>query len=82
MPIMATTITVLVTITPDALEFVERLGQREEFERMIDGAKHVLPRLMSIEIALDEATDDMPAGVILWTYFEDIGTDDDPTQRS
>ena len=79
---MSTTMTVPVTIAPDALAFVDRLGQRQEFELMIDRAKHVVPGLSSIEVALDEATDDMPPGVILWTHRDDIGTDDDPTQRS
>ena len=51
------------------------------FERMIDRAKHVVPGLMSIEIALDEPTDDAPSGVILWTHRDDIGTEEDPTQR-
>ena len=79
---MSTTMTVPVTIAPAAPAFVERLGQRQEFELMIDRAKHVVPGLASIEVALDEATDDMPPGVILWTHREDIGTGDDPTQRS
>src|ERR1700733_695742 len=79
---MSATMAVPVTIAPDAFEFVERLGQRQEFERMIDRAKHVVPGLVSIEVALDDATDDMPAGVILWTHRYDIGTEDDPTQRS
>jgi hypothetical protein len=79
---MSTTMIVPVTIAADALAFVDGLGQREEFELMIDRAKHFVPGLSSIEVALDEATDDMPPGVILWTHRDDIGTDDDPTQRS
>ena len=78
---MSATMAVPVTIAPDAIEFVERLGQRQEFERMIDRAKHVVPGLAPIEVALEEATDDMPAGVILWTHRDDIGTEDDSTQR-
>jgi hypothetical protein len=69
-------------IAPEALAFVDRLGQRQEFELMINRAKDVVPGLASIEVALDEATDDMPPGVIPWTHRDDIGTDDDPTQRS
>jgi hypothetical protein len=74
--------TVPVTIAPGALAFADRLGQREEFERMIERAKHVVPGLMSIEIALVKATDDVPSGVTLWAHRDDIGTDDDQTQRS
>ena len=66
---------------PEALAFVDRLGQRQEFERMIDRAKQIVPGLASIEVALDEATDEMPPGVILWTHRDDLTTDDDPTQQ-
>jgi hypothetical protein len=79
---MSKTMAVPVPIAPDARAFVDRLGQRQEFELMIDWAKHVVPGLYSIEVALDEATDDMPPGVILWTHRHDIDTDDEPTQRS
>jgi hypothetical protein len=78
---MSATITVPVTIAPEARAFIDRLGQCREFERMIERAKHVVPGLALIEVALDEATDDMPPGVILWTHRDDFGTDDDPTQR-
>jgi hypothetical protein len=78
---MSTTMIVPVAIAPDALAFVNRLGQRQEFELMIDRAKHFVPGLSSIEVTLDEATDDMPPGVILWTHPDDIGTEEDPTQR-
>jgi hypothetical protein len=47
--------TVPVVIAPDAMAFVDRLGQRQEFEVMIDRAKHFVPGLSSIEVALDEA---------------------------
>jgi hypothetical protein len=78
---MSTTMTVPVTIAPEARAFIEHLGQREELDLMIDRMKHIVPGLTAIDVALDEATDDMPAGVILWTYRDDFGTDDDPTQR-
>ena len=78
---MSTTMTVPVTIAPDAAVFVERIGQRQEFEQMIDRAKQVVPSLVSIEVSLDEGTDDMPPGVILWTHRDDTGPEDDPTQR-
>jgi hypothetical protein len=79
---MSTVMTVSVTIAPEALAFVDRLHLRQVLELMIDKAKHFVPGLSSIEVALDEATEDMPPGVILWTYRNDVGTDDDPTQRS
>jgi hypothetical protein len=79
---MSTTMVVPVAIAPDALAFINQLGQRDEFERMIERAKQVVPGLASIEVAFDEATDEMPPGVILWTHRDDVGIDDDPTQRS
>jgi hypothetical protein len=79
---MSTAMTVPVMIAPEALAFVDRLGQRHEFELMIDRAKHVVPGLAAIEVALDVATEEMPPGVILWMHGDDVGTDNDPTQRS
>ena len=78
---MSTTMTVPVTIAPEARAFVEQLSQREDLDLMIDTAKHVVPGLTAIEVVLDEATAEMPAGVILWTHRDDIETEDDPTQR-
>jgi hypothetical protein len=79
---MATTTTVPVTIAPEAWAFIDTVGQREEFELMIDRAKHVVPALTAIEVALVEATDEIPCGVIFWTHRDDIGPDNDPTQRN
>jgi hypothetical protein len=79
---MATTMTVPVTIAPEAWAFIDTVGQREEFELMIDRAKHVVPALTAIEVALVEATDEIPCGVIFWTHRDDIGPDNDPTQRN
>jgi hypothetical protein len=70
---MSTTVVVPVAIAPDALAFINRLGQREEFERMIARAKQVVPGLTSIEVALDEATDEMPPRAILWTHCDNNG---------
>ena len=79
---MSTTAKVLVTISPEARAFVDRLGQREEFETMIDRARHVVPGLRSIEVVLDEATEEMPPGVVLWAHRDDIGPGSDPTPRN
>jgi hypothetical protein len=79
---MSTTMTIPVTIAPEAAAFVDRMSQRREFELMIERPKHVVPGLTAIEVALDEGTDDMPPGVVLWTHRDVTRTDDDPTQRS
>jgi hypothetical protein len=79
---MSTTMTVPVTIASEAGAFIDHAGQRQEFELMIDRAKHVVPGLMAIEVALGEATDEIPSGVIFWTHRDDFGPDIDPTQQN
>jgi hypothetical protein len=79
---MSATMAVPVTISPNARAFVDRLGQHREFELMIDRAKHVVPGLTAIEVVLDDVTDEIPPGVVLWTHRDDIGSDNDDTQRS
>ena len=49
---------------------------------MIDRAKHIVPGLTAIDVALHEATDDMPAGVILWKHRDDMEDGADSTQQS
>jgi hypothetical protein len=49
---------------------------------MIAWAEHVVPCLASIEVALDEAADDMPPGTIFWTHRDDTGPDNDSTQQN
>jgi len=79
---MSTTAMVPVTISREALAFIDRLGQREELEAMIDRARHMVPGLRSIEVVLDAAAEEMPAGVVLWTHRDDIGLGNDPTHRN
>jgi hypothetical protein len=69
-------------ISPEARAFIDRLGQREQFETMIDRARYVVPGLRSIEVVLDEATEEIPAGVALWAHRDDIGPGNDPTSRN
>jgi hypothetical protein len=40
---MSTTMTVPVTIAPEACEFIERVGQREQFDMMLERAKRFGP---------------------------------------
>ena len=62
-----------VTITAEAQAFIDQVGQRQEFETMIDRARHIVPGLRVIEVMLDEATEEIPPGVILWAHRDDIG---------
>jgi hypothetical protein len=41
-----------------------------------------VPGLKSIEVVLDQATQEMPPGVLLWTHRDDIGPEKDPTHRN
>jgi len=72
-----------VTISCEARSLIERLGQAEEFEKMIDRARNVVPGPRSIEVVLDEATVEMPPGVVLWIHRDnrDVNPADDPTHR-
>jgi hypothetical protein len=79
---MSTTTTLPVTISTEALSFVNRLGQNDELEQMIDHARQSVPGLRSIEVVLDEPSEDMPAGIVLWTHRDNIGSDNDPTHRN
>jgi hypothetical protein len=71
-----------VTISPEARLFVDRLGQREELDKLIDQARRVVPGLSAIEVARDETSKEMPPGVVIWTHREDIGPGYDPTHRN
>jgi hypothetical protein len=79
---MSTTMTVPVTIVHEARAFIDMVGQRQEFELMLGRAKHIVPALTAIEVALGEATDVIPPGVIFWTHRNDIGPDIDPTEQN
>jgi hypothetical protein len=79
---MSTTATVPVTVSPEARSFIERIGQINEFAKMIDRARLIVPGLASIEVALDGATEEMPPGVVLWTHRDACGPENDPTHRN
>ncbi len=49
---------------------------------MIHQARRIVPGLRSIEVVLDEATEETPPGVVLWIHRDDIGTGSDPTHRA
>ena len=78
---MFTTTMIPVTISPEARSFVDRIDQGEELEQMIDRARQIVPGLRSIEVVIDEATEEMPPGVVLWAHRDDNGPDSDPTHR-
>jgi hypothetical protein len=78
---MSVTTMVRVTISSEARSFLDRLGQAEDLEKMIDRARHVVSGLQSIDVVLDEPTEEMPSGVVLWAHRDDVGLESDPTHR-
>ena len=78
---MSTSTTVPVTISSEARSFLDRLDQTEDLEKMIDRTRHVVTGLQSIDVVLDEATEEMPPGVVLWAHRDDVGSESDPTDR-
>ena len=49
---------------------------------MIDRARDVIPGLRSIEVVLDEATEEMPSGAVLWAHRDETGADVDSAHRN
>jgi hypothetical protein len=78
---MSTTMTLPLTIAPEAWAFIDHVGQREQFDLMLERAKRVVPDLVAIEVELGEATDEILAAVVLWTHRGDAGPDNDATQQ-
>jgi hypothetical protein len=78
---MSATAMVPITITPEARAFIDQVGQRREFETIIDRARQVVPGLRAIDVVLDEATEEMPPGVVLWVHRDDVGREGDPTHQ-
>jgi hypothetical protein len=78
---MTSATTVPVTISPEARSFIEGLDQGQDLEMMIDRAARTVPGLRSIEVVLDDATAEMPAGVVLWVHRDVIDPASDPTHR-
>ncbi len=73
--------TVPLTVTPEATAHVAELGMQREFEHMLQHALQTVPGLRSIEVTLEynPETGDDPR-VVIWSYMEDNGRVDDPTE--
>jgi hypothetical protein len=79
---MSTTTAVPITMSPEVRRFLDQLGQAVVLEQMIDRARHIVPGLRSIEVVLDEATEEMPPGIVLWVHRDDSGSGEDRTHRN
>jgi hypothetical protein len=55
---------------------------RDETRPILGQARQIVPGLSSMEVALDEATEEMPPKVVLWAHRDDLGSDHDPTHRN
>jgi hypothetical protein len=79
---MTSTTTVPVTISSAARSFTEGFDQGGDLEMMIDRAARTVPGLRSIEVVLDDATAEFPAGVVLWVHRDAVDPASDPTHRN
>ncbi len=78
---MSATVLIAVTISPQARSYVDRIDQLVELDEMIDRARQSVPGLRSIDVVLDEATEEMSAGVILLVLRDDARHGVDSTHR-
>src|SRR5205814_10009680 len=70
---MATAATVPVTIAPEAEDFIAQVGQRREFEAMIDRARETLPDLRAIKVTFEDFPETGPPSVVLWVHRAEPG---------
>lgn len=75
--------TIPLTITSEAAAHVAELGMQGAFEQMLEHARQTVPGLRAIEVTLEfnPETHDKPT-VVIWSYMEDRGLEDDPTAMS
>jgi hypothetical protein len=78
---MATAATIPLTISPEADAFIDEVGQRREFEAMLEHARQVVPGLRAFEVILDDTPETGPPGAIIYAHRDDPGAGDDPTHR-
>ncbi len=79
---MVTNANVPVTVTPEAEEYVRKLGLEGPFEQMIDHALQVVPGLRQITAEVPPLYDSGGEPVVLIGVFMDAPPgDDDPTNR-
>jgi hypothetical protein len=76
---MATTDTIPITITPTADAFIDRAGQRREFEAMLEHARRTIADLRAFEVELDETPGTGPPGIVIWAHRSTTPAGDDPT---
>ncbi|HEX8202999.1 MAG TPA: hypothetical protein VF590_21160 [Isosphaeraceae bacterium] len=76
---MAAATTIPLTISPEADAFITEVGQRREFEAMLEHARQVVPGLRAFEVELHDFPETGPPGVVIWAHRDDPGPGDDPT---
>jgi hypothetical protein len=70
---MTTSATVPVTVTPEAAARIAELGFEGQVQRMMDHARQRLPRLVRIEVALNERYDtEEEDGVLIAAYCRSL----------
>jgi hypothetical protein len=70
-----------ITISDQAQSFIERIGQQAEFRAMLEHVRRSVSGLRSIEVVLDDDSNEIPAGIVLWVHRDNASPEIDSTQR-
>lgn len=76
------TLTIPITVAPDAANRIAELGLDSEFEQMLEHTRQSVVGLRAITVTLecDPELREEP-GIVIWSYRDDPGPGDDPTDR-
>jgi hypothetical protein len=79
---MAAAITEMpITISDQAQAFIHHVGRQAEFRALIEQVCRSVSGLRSIEVVLDDESNEIPAGIVLWAHRDNVGPEIDSTQR-
>jgi hypothetical protein len=79
---MATDTDIPITVADDAVEFIDKVGMRPQFETMLEHIKKTAPGLRAIEVTLEhDPCGDLPLQVVIWPHRDVPKERDDPTNR-
>jgi hypothetical protein len=69
---MTTAATIPVKVEPDAAEYIEQLGMRAEFERMLEHTRSIVPGLRAITVEYDhDPSNTIGPGIIIWSHRDE-----------
>lgn len=71
---MQATTTIPVTIEPEAAAFIEEVGQRVEFEAILEHAQQTIPSLRELVVKLHDYPETGPPSILIDAYREPLPT--------